>query len=457
MRCDKNKYLGGWDKEADIVIVGSGFAGLASAIEAHSHGVTPIIIEKKSSPGGNSIISDGGINAVDEERQKSQRIEDSNNLHFQQTYEAGNKIGDPEMIKYLVKHSLSDCIHWLENLGVKFPDEVVCGYGALWPRSHLSPKYKEFTQGAALIHAMLEELDKRGVGILHNHKLTKILREEPLKGRVAGIKVNIGDKYLYYKIRKALILASGGFASNDEWVKKHDRRLAGLDTTNRSGVSTGEVIRIAQDIGADTLHMDYIQAIPWNVKPPFKGKAFFISCKENDNYYGAWPYMIFLNKEGKRFINEDTSRRNITQAMLEQPAFEPMKSPITAKSIAKLESKLALPEGNLMETINRYNSFCKKEKDKDFGKDSSTLMAMETPPFKAEVKAPASHFTMGGLRIKAASGQVYDRVGKLIPDLYAAGEVTAGLHGAARLGYNAIPECILFGRLCGRKAATKGL
>ena len=274
-----------WDREADLVIVGSGYAGLAAAIEAERLGVSVIILEKMDRPGGNSLIARGGANAVDPERQQRQGIDDSWDLHFSQTMKGGDGINDPEKVRYMVEHALEGCILFLEDLGVAWPDKVIRGYGALYERTHDVPSYRDrngrtWKRGAASVHAMLDYLRERGRHVLCGHAVTQIIREEPLAGRVTGVEIEAREGTAYIKAAKGVILATGGFGANLEWVTKHDRRLANTGTTNHPG-AIGECIAYAQDVGADTLHMDYIQAIPHTgVRPPFKGMFYTIDSEE---------------------------------------------------------------------------------------------------------------------------------------------------------------------------------
>lgn len=443
-----------WNKETGVLIVGTGFTGLAAAIEACDAGASVLLLEKGSMPGGNSIIAGGGVNAVDPERQMLKSIRDSVDLHFKHTFEGGDCVGDPEKIRFIVENALEICVNWLESIGIRWPESMVMGFGALWQRTHLPAKYKEYRRGAAIVHAELDQVRKRGISILLKHKVTRIIREKPLEGKVLGVEVEAEDQKLYFKAKRAVILASGGFAANLEMVVDYDRRLVNTPTTNYLG-ATGECIKMAQDIGADTIGMDYIQCVPRTVKPPFKGMFFMISSKES-RAFPSLAYKIFVNKEGDRFVKEDGRRDEITFATGAQQLFEPVPT-VRADTIDELEKELMIPKGRLAKTIEQYNSHCDAMHDLDFGKDPSVLIPCRTPPFEAETKAQARHYTMGGLKVQGKTGQVIDRWRKIIPRLYAAGEVTGGTHGTNRLGHNATPECIVFGRIVGKFAAAETL
>lgn len=440
-----------WDRATDVIIVGTGFAGLAVAIEAYDAGASVIILEKRPIPGGNSIMAGGGVNAVDPKRQIPQGIEDSVDLHFKQTFEGGGRLGDTEKIQFIVENALEMCVNWLEDIGVSWPERVVQGFGALWERTHFPAKYKKYRRGPAIVHTELDQVRKRGTPILLKHKVTKIVREKPLEGKVLGVEIETEGKKLCFKAERAVVLASGGFAANLEMVVDHDHRLANTLTTNHPGAS-GECIKMAQDIGADVVGIDYIQCVPMTVRSPFLGYFFVISSKETRDY--STTYKIFVNKEGNRFVREDGRRDEITFAAFAQQPFEPVPT-VKAETIEELEEKLGIPESNLVNTIKNYDSYCDARHDPDFGKLPPLLIPCRIPPFKAETEAPGRHHTMGGLKVKETTGRVVDRWGKIIPHLYAAGEVTGGTHGANRLGHNATPECIVFGRVVGKLAAVE--
>jgi len=448
-----------WDKEADVVIIGSGFSGMAGTLEARKLGLSVLLLEKMKVPGGNSVIAGGGANAVDPVRQKRQGIVDSTELHFKHTMEGGDNINDPEKVRYFVEHALEDCVNYLEKMGVKWPEKVVRGYGSLYERTHYIGTYtdkkgQKWNMGAANVHAMLDQLEMINQPILFGHEVTRIIRKEPLAGRVLGVEVKVGGKKKYFKAKKGVIIASGGFGANLDWVIKLDRRLAYTGTTNHPG-ATGECIKFAEDVGADTLHMDYIQAIPLvDVKPPYKGMFYLIESEEVRKASPSMPYRIFVNKDGNRFVDEGSRRDVIKFACLAQPLFEP-KGPVEANTIEELEAKLELPKGSLVETVKKYNAACEAKKDDHLGKDKTILVPLKTPPFKALTRAMQRHHTMGGLLVKGTTGEVIDRWGKIIPGLFAAGEATGGTHGANRLGHNGTVDSIVFGQTCARVVAKE--
>jgi urocanate reductase len=457
-----------WDREADVVIVGTGFAGLSAAIEAHDAGAKVILIEKSQVIGGNSVIASGAYNAVDPGRQKKQGIEDSIDLHYKQTLEGGDFRGDPEKVRFLVEHAMEG-VEWLEKMGVVFEPKVYTVIGALWPRSH-DPANKG--RGGAIVRGLKNQVDKRQIPVLIPCALTGIVRQKPAEGKVLGIEAEYRKKKMYIKAKRAVVLATGGFSADVSMRSKYNPQLDKEIPTTNVKTATGEAITYSADIGADVVGMDYIQLL--------------VACNFYTKQYGSLTNLgidsaVFVNTEGKRFVAEDARRDVLAAAILKQPQkvllwvaderctkrFNPamteqiLKDGLafkadTLEELAKiLNAKFSMPEQTLLETVRNYNEMVKKGKDEEFGKKSANLKTIEQGPFYASPTQAGVHHTMGGLRTKGTTGQVIDRYGKVIPRLYAAGEVTGGVHGTNRLGGNATADCIVFGRLAGISAAKE--
>lgn len=457
-----------WDRQADVVIIGTGYAGLAAAIEARDAGSSVILIEKNPIVGGNSITASGGMNAVDPERQKKQGIEDSIGLHFRHTMGGGDYRADPEKVRYMVENAL-DGVHWLEKMGVQFEPTVYAIVGSLYPRSH-DPINNG--RGAAIVRVLKTQVDQRKIPVLFQYKLTGIVREKPLAGIVQGVEMEYRGRKLYCKANKAVVLATGGFGADVKMRSKYDPRLdAELPTTNVP-TATGEAIVSAEDEGADVIGMDYIQVL--------------IACNYYTKKYGsimnlAIDHAVFVNTKGERFVSEDARRDVMAQAVLEQPRkvlfwvaddrckkrFDEQTSAgilkeglsfqaNTLEELAKiLKAKFDVPPEKFLETMKKYNEYAHKGDDKDFRKSLTNLKPVEQPPFFASPTQAGVHHTMGGIRTKGTTGQVIDRTGNVIPRLYAAGEVTGGVHGTNRLGGNATTDCVVNGRACGKNAAAE--
>jgi len=457
-----------WDREADVVIVGTGYSGLAAAIEAFDAGSSVIVLEKAPIIGGNSIIASGGYNAVDPERQKKQGIEDSTDQHFRHTIAGGDYRADPEKVRYMVENAL-DGVHWLEKLGVQFEPTVYTIVGSLFPRSHDPINHG---RGGAIIKVLKAQVDKRKIPILLNTKLTGIVREKPLAGAVQGVEVESRGKKLYFKAKRAVILATGGFGADVKMRSKYDPRLDAEVPTTNVPTATGEGITYAEDEGADVIGMDFIQLL--------------IACNYYTKHYGSImnlgvDHAVFVNLKGERFVSEDARRDVMAAGVLAQPkkvllwvaddrcgkrfdeatTAEILKDGYSFKAdtleeLAKiLKEKFDMPPETFLATIKKYNEDVKKGEDTQFHKQLTNLKPIEKGPFFASPTQAGVHHTMGGLRTKGTTGQVLDREGNLIPKLYAAGEITGGVHGTNRLGGNATTDCIVNGRACGKNAAAE--
>lgn len=457
-----------WDKTTDVLVVGTGYTGLAAAIEASDAGSKVMLIEKNGFIGGNSAIASGAYNCVDPARQTKQGIKDSIEHHYNQTIQGGDYKGDPEKVKALAENGLSG-LEWLEKMGVEFEPTVYTVIGALWPRSH-DPVKKG--RGGAIVRALKGQVDKRNIPVALNTKLVAIVRKKTLAGDVLGAVVEEKGKKYYVKARRAVVLASGGFGADVPMRSKHDPRLGPDVPTTNVASATGEAIVSAQNEGADVIGMDYIQML--------------VACNYFTKKYGSLTNLgidaaAFVNTKGTRFVSEDARRDVLAEGVLKQPKkvllwiadekctkrFSPeqtekiLKEGLafranTLEELAKiLKAKFEVPEETFLATIKKYNEDAKAGKDREFGKKPENLKPIEQPPFYASPTQAGVHHTMGGLRTKGTTAQVLDRDGKIVPRLYAAGEVTGGVHGTNRLGGNATTDCIVFGRVAGMNAAKE--
>ena len=482
-----------WDRHVDVVVVGTGYSGLAAAIEAHDAGSSVVIIEKMPVIGGNSVLAGGGLNAVDPKRQAAQGIKDSVDLHFEQTISGGDFRADPVKVRYMAEHAL-EAWDWLETMGCElFGGKVFQIYGSLWPRPHRAI-YKDAKNGAAIIAAMNDQVKKRRIPVLMEHKVTNIYREKPLEGRVLGLEVEGKGKKLQLKARKGVVLASGGFCADVEMRMRHDPRWTQkFGTTNQEG-ATGETLNMAEDIGADVIGLDYIQSIgPTGPDVRYvKEKAGFAPLFDNPMYMMGKlkvSHSIYTDLRGKRIVAADARRDAITEASMRTPErvcvgifdavareannrppdqvfpekqFQEMmrrhpKEMFAADTLRELAQKVGMPDPKVLEdTVARFNSFVDAKLDPDFGQNPINLVwKCEKPPFWAATGSPATHHMCGGLRTKGTSAIVLDRWNKPIPGFYAAGEITGGVHGANRLGGNGTSDCLVFGRLAGKEVAAQ--
>jgi len=460
----RNAWLAPVDStvSTEVVVLGGGNAGLAAAVTAADKGAKVVLLEKMAFLGGNTIRSGGAYNAADPDRQKLINVEDSPQKHFEQTMAGGDNKADPELVRILTNNSL-DGLHWLESLGMKWNDKVFTVLGALWPRSHQPTD----ATGTGFIKTLKASAEKKGVKVLLETKANQLVQ---VNGRITGVvAVDADGKRILYKASKGVVLATGGFGANKEMRQKYDSKITpNLGTTNSVG-ATGDGIILAEAVNANLVGMEYIQMLP--LGDPKSGVLEGWIGFDVENY-------IYINKLGKRFVSEAERRDVMTQALIKQPdqfmfvvcdahsfptpqtknsfnetAEQLVKSgrDYSANTLDELAVKMGVDAEALKATIARYNEGVKTKND-EFGKK---LMRdpIDTPPFYASPRVPTVHHTMGGVQINTQA-QVLDLNGKVIPGLYAAGEVTGGIHGSNRLGGNALADTIVFGRIAGQNVVT---
>jgi len=444
------------DTKCDIVIIGSGGAGLVAATEAANRGAKTIVLEKNAIVGGNTNSSTGGINASYTKEQSRLGIEDSPEVFFEDTMRGGKNLNNPDLVKTLVNNS-ADMVEWLQSdiVGADLSDVGIFG-GATNKRIH-RPRGGQAI-GAHLVPLLREAAEEQGADIRLKNKVVDILKGK--NGEACGVKVLCGSSEYTIKA-KAVIIATGGFGANPEMVERYRPDLAGFGTTNQHG-ATGDAFAMVQKFNAATTQMDQIQTHPTVV--PKNGTMITEAVRGN----GA----ILLDKNGSRFVDEMQTRDIVSKAILDtsgKTAFlvfdqgvrdslkaienYAKKNLLTeAQSVKELAQKVGADSVQFEKSIERWNSFVAAKKDKDFGRNEKSMeRALVTPPFYAIEVGPAIHHTMGGLKINT-SAQVLDDSGNVIPGLYAAGEVTGGVHGGNRLGGNAVADICIFGKIAADSA-----
>ena len=317
--------------------------------------------------------------------------------------------------------------------------------------------------------------ENRGVKIRLGTKVTWLWRKDP-DSPVIGVEVMRGKKQSNIKAKRAIVLASGGFGADIKMRASFNPSVVPqYNTTNQPG-ATGEMIRYAQAIGADALQLAFIQLYPF-AEPTSGTLDTWASFPFGAPGYGG----IYVSKQGKRFVNELERRDVCSQAQIKlgsKPSYtiicdamvpkmrgaEGKKEVenglkngrlVKASTLAELAAKINVPPDVLADTVNKHNKYLQDNKDPEFNKPiTKSMMALTEGPFYAIAQWPAVHHCMGGLRINGKA-QVIDIWGKPIPRLYAAGEITGGIHGSNRLGGNAIADCVVFGRIAGTNASPE--
>ncbi len=454
---------------ADVVVIG---AGLAAAVSANQNGASVIVLEKMPQVGGNTIISGAAYNTADPEFQAKFGIEDSTDKHFEQTYNGGDKAGDPEMIRVLVDNALPT-LKWLEGMGMEFKDHIFTVLGGLWPRAHKPIK----PLGTGFIETYMNYINSHeDVTVLTDTRVTDIYLEDDGKGgkRASVVKAEGLDGTVVVQGHKAVIIAAGGFGNNVEMRQKYDKLWGTLGenikSTNHPG-ATGDGIIMAEKIGAALVGMEYIQLLPMG--DPDTGSL-------SGNIEQGVENRIFVNKDGNRFVDEGARRDVMTKALLEQedaymwivldkhnyPTPETKNNfnesiqelldqgrAFEADTIEELAEKIGVDPANLKAAVDGFNAAVETGGPDEFGR---TLFdqKIDTPPYYAGARMPTVHHTMGGIKINTKA-QVLDTEGNIIPGLYAAGETTGGIHGTNRLGGNALPDINVFGKIAGENAARE--
>lgn len=444
------------DGNCDIVVVGAGGAGLSAAVAAAETGNLKIIVlEKQGIIGGNTNYSTGGINAAETDVQKELGIEDSKQLFYDDTMRGGKNENIPSLVWNFVDHAPAT-ISWLTALGADLGDVGLMG-GSSVKRTH-RPKGGTAI-GPHLMKVLKEATAHQNIEIRTSNKVVGLLSSN---GSVTGVKVQNANGSSYTLRAKAVIIATGGFGANLEMVARLQPSLSGFATLNHPG-ATGDAFDWVKPLGGATVQMSNIQI------HPTAEAVNHILITEAVRGNGA----ILVNHAGKRFCNEMDTRDVVSAAILRQQSGEAFlffdqgvrKSLasietyanqhllVEGNTIAELASLIGIPAESLTESIARYNSQKKAGVDDDFGRSATEMTAsLETPPFYAVKVKPAIHHTMGGLSVDTQT-QVLKGDGTPIPGLYAAGEVTGGLHGANRLGGNGVADIVVNGRLAGKAAA----
>ncbi len=462
-----------WDEAYDVIVIGAGFAGLTAAIEASNSGASVVVLEKMRAPGGNSIISDGGIAAAGTPMQQRLGIEDSPQLMYADMLRAGLGINHPDLV-WEVAFRSAEVFQWsVDYLGVQYLDRLDQFGGHSVARCFTAVE----VSGATIIRRQMEKLRDLGVEIRLQTSLQGFVRDTD--GRVTGVRVQEdfepshpeveGDRLL--QARMAVVLATGGFGGDVRFRSVQDPRLtADIDTTNKTS-ATAEALIEALRINAMPVHLSHIQLGPWS-SPDEKG--FGVGPRFAD--YVVFQYGMAVNPDtGRRFVNELADRKTLADAILAvgKPCIGIADAHAVAQSgwnierglekkvvrefdeLSQLASHYGIPADALQVTLERFNRCIEEQADPDYAKPVIAEAApLSHPPYYAMRLWPKVHFTMGGIQIDVR-GRVIDLNGKTIAGLYAAGEVTGGVHGACRLGSCAITECLVFGRIAGRNAAAE--
>ena len=488
--------------DADIVVVGAGGAGMTAAITAAAEGKSVVIVESQPMVGGNSVRATGGMNAGktvyqdENEFGESAGVEktlaaaaekyadnetitalaktvseqwaayqanptgyfDSVELMELDTMIGGKGVNDPALVETLCENS-ADAIDWLDENGITLHNVSSFG-GASVKRIHrpVNAEGKTVSVGSYMIPLLQEDCEKAGVQFLLNTTANKILTDA--NGAAVGVEATGSTGETVTVNAKAVVLATGGFGANLDMVVKYKPELKGFMTTNAAGIQ-GQGIEMATAIGADTVDMDQIQ-----IHPTVEANTAAL-ITEGLRGDGA----VLINAEGQRFIDEVGTRDVVSAAEIAQTgsyswlvvdqAMADASSVIqgyikkgytvTGQTYEELGEAMGVDADAFAETMDKWNSYVEAKNDPDFGR-TSFANPLNTAPYYAIKVTAGVHHTMGGLKINTNT-EVLKADGSVIPGLFAAGEVTGGVHGANRLGGNAVADFTVFGRIAGQSAS----
>ena len=449
----------------DVVVIGAGGAGFSAAITARNAGANVVLLEKMPAVGGNSLISGAEMNVAKNWVQPKLGInDDSPELHAQDTFKGGDGKGDMKVINVMT-HQALDAAKWCRDyLGVRFEDDNLFFFGGHSRKRALIPVGHTGTEFIAKFQAKADEL---GIPVITNMKAEELIKDKD--GRVVGVKATMDGSEYTFNAKGGVVLATGGFGANPEMVKKYNPKIDERFKTTDAPGTTGEALYMAERAGAQLVNMGYIQTYP--ICDPISGAIELIADARFD---GA----IMLNQEGKRFVEELQRRDVLSEAILNQTgqycwvlwndnigkisntvkahaneyeAFTKQGIMTTCDDLKCITDFTKIPFDQLQKTVKRVSDMAGKGNDKDFNHRSG-LVDMQQGKYYVIKAVPSTHHTMGGVRINEKA-EALTAEGKVIPGLWAAGEVTGVTHGTNRLGGNAYTDIIVFGRIAGEAAA----
>lgn len=441
------------ENSVDLVVIGTGLAGLSAAISAREAGIKNVLLlEKRSTIGGHSILSTGYFSCV-RQQDNLENFNESVETMVDAILKTGGNIGDKELVDTLVRESGS-AADWLESYGVVWTPDIFQTLGGLSPRTLISSFVRS---GYDYVIALNQAVQKLKIRTIFNATAEELVVKQSI---VQGLIFSV-EGIRQYLPTKAVVIATGGFGANIPMRLHYDPRLTDHFATtadpNRLGTdgATGDGIILAQNIGASLSHMEFIQTIPF-----WGGRL--------TDYVGA---DIYINAEGKRFVNEAAPWKEISSQIWTLPnqsfwvitdSQSKKGASFTGKliqgivkqaeSVEKMALDMNISPMVLNKTLDEYNSFAEQNYDPIFGKNRFT-QKINKPPFYYGKENLFVHFCCGGISIRPDSS-VITSSGATIKGLFAAGEVTGGIHGQDRLGGCSLPDCVVFGRKAGYSAGS---
>eukprot|EP00929_Paragymnodinium_shiwhaense_P119671 TRINITY_DN91559_c0_g1_i1.p1 TRINITY_DN91559_c0_g1~~TRINITY_DN91559_c0_g1_i1.p1 ORF type:complete len:1223 (+),score=327.32 TRINITY_DN91559_c0_g1_i1:58-3726(+) len=505
---DEKRFKTTKEVEPHVVVIGGGLAGLSAVIEAQKAGARVTIIEKEANLGGNSAKATSGINGWGTHTQFAQKVSDEGKFFERDTFKSalgGN--AHPQLIQTLSEQS-GTAVNWLiDELGVPLTVLSQLG-GHSSKRTHRAPPLEDGTPvpiGYLIMkhaEAYVRSLERTEVKC--DCSLLRLLSEDADDGgmfttsegrrKICGVEIKMKDSESSEEIKcDSVVLCTGGFAFDDKTgglMQAHRPDLVGVATTC-GAFSTGDGMKVASAAGANLVDMDKVQLHPTGFIDPKDPTA-------HTKYLGPEALRgsggILLNQKGERFVDELQLRSVVSQAILsncepyvlpdgskdrpfaycilnapaqrlfgppqlrfykdQQGLFEP------AEDIPAVAQMIGCSEETVRSSLAAYAQACENSYCTTTGKSVFPCrVSAEDTGFLVARVTPVIHYCMGGVQINCA-GEVQQAAGGsfskkcTLRGLYAAGEVTGGVHGENRLGGNSLLDCVVFGRIAGQRAAT---
>ncbi len=449
------------DMTSEVLVVGGGIAGLTAATQAAELGADVILIEKMGTTGGSTVRSGGKILAADSSIQAANGIEDTAENFYDFLMEVADGKSDPAKTEIAANMS-GDNIDWLVNYGAMFSDQMEPLHDKYSPtRGIYTVGGGGMTDGfgGGMTVPLEESAVELGVEIYTNTRATELITDE--SGAVIGAKVEYKDGTTANYYAQAVILATGGYDSNQELMDKYAPSLpVPMSLTSANG-NTGDGLLMAQAVGADIyagggaiyLWLDFFGGVgeAAGLYVNEKGERFM---DESDFWFSRTNEMIEDGSKSIYYILDDSAASDRVRAISgEKIDMAAGKYILTADSIDALGENLGMAD--LQGTVDRYNALVESGVDSDYNKSSELMTEISTGPFYAIPFGTALSGTMGG-PLTNEKAQVIDEDGAPIAGLYAAGEVANGdLYYIEYPGSGtSIMFAVAMGRVAGQEAAA---
>lgn len=463
-----------------VAVIGGGLSGLSAAHTVLQNGGNVVLIERNAFMGGNSTKATSGMNGAGTRTQKAMGVPDSKEIFEEDTIRGatGIKTGacpPPYPLGKVISHNSADAVHWIQDKFGLGLDTVSRLGGHSQPRTHRTKAGTTFP-GMEITYALMKkyeelcESDSSRVKLINRAKVHKL--ETGDKGQITGATYKNKEGQDVTVQCDAVIVSTGGFGAGGLFESSTliDKRpeLSHLPTTNGEHCD-GSGITFSQAIGANGVDLQHIQVHPTglvHLDDPHN-RVKFLAAEALRGEGG-----IILDRDGNRFCNDIGTRDYVSMSMWKHNK-APYRLILNSKASSgiawhckhycgrrvmkqchgnEIASDIGISPEALQKSFDSYNGYAKNKND-PWGKkyfDGAPYNVNDT--FQAAVITPVVHYTMGGLDITPDAEVKYKQNSKPIPGLFAAGEVTGGVHGKNRLGGSALLECVVFGRVAGASA-----